>query len=136
MGRITVNRTITVLQVVCTHRFKSSCQPIEGKSKEAVETNKDRSSRCCCFPSKRLSMCLWKRERTSRLRMSRRPCRAALSRHTDHPSLLRDEHISELSTHEGIDMLKSMSDFIERFGKNLAEFIGEKYRRLIWLSDS
>ena len=27
-----------------------------------------RTSGSCCFPSKRLSMCLWKRERTSRLR--------------------------------------------------------------------
>lgn len=80
MGRITVNRTMA--QFSC----KLSCTPslwnprdsrLEGKSKETVE---NRTSSSCCFPSKRLSMCLWKRERTSRLRMSRRLCRAA-SRH-------------------------------------------------------
>ena len=39
-----------------------------------------------------------------------------------------DEHISELSTHEGIDMSKSRVWTYRKIRKNLAEFIGEKYR--------
>ena len=39
-----------------------------------------------------------------------------------------DEHISELSTHEGIDMSKSSVWTYRKIRKNLAEFIGEKYR--------
>lgn len=79
MGRITVNRTMA--QFSC----KLSCTPslwnprasrLEGKSKEAVETNKDIEQ--LLLSIQRHSMCLWKRKRTSRLRMSRRLCRAAL----------------------------------------------------------
>lgn len=54
-------------------------------------------------------MCLWKRERTTLLSFV-------------------DEHISELSTHEGIDMSKSSVWTYRKIRKNLAEFIGEKYR--------
>ena len=39
-----------------------------------------------------------------------------------------DEHISELSTHEGIDMSKSSVWTYRKIRKNLAEFIGEKYK--------
>ena len=81
MGRITVNRTMA--QFSC----KLSCTPslwnprasrLEGKSKEAVETNKDIEQ--LLLSIQKAFDVLVKRERTSRLRMSRRPCRAA-SRH-------------------------------------------------------
>ena len=39
-----------------------------------------------------------------------------------------NENISELSTHEGIDMSKSSVWTYRKIRKNLAEFIGEKYR--------
>ena len=39
-----------------------------------------------------------------------------------------DEHISELSTHEGIDMSKSSVWTYRKIRKNLAEFIGEEYK--------
>ena len=41
---------------------------------------------------------------------------------------IMDEHISELSTHEGIDMSKSSVWTYRKIRKNLAEFIVEKYR--------
>ncbi len=69
-----------LLQVVLhSIALESSCQPIGGQE-QGSRGRPTRTSSSCCFPSKRLSMCLWKRERTSRLRMSRRLCRAA-SRH-------------------------------------------------------
>lgn len=81
MGRITVNRTMA--QFSC----KLSCTPslwnprasrLEGKSKEAVETNKDIEQ--LLLSIQKAFDVLVERERTSRLRMSRRLCRAA-SRH-------------------------------------------------------
>ena len=39
-----------------------------------------------------------------------------------------DEHISELSTHEGVDMSKSSIWTYKKIRKNLAEFICEKYK--------
>ena len=65
MGRITVNRTMA--QFSC----KLSCTPslwnprasrLEGKSKEAVETNKDIGQLLLSIQKE--EMCLWKRERT------------------------------------------------------------------------
>ena len=58
---------------------KNGKAPIIGR----ITVNRTMAQFSCklsCTPSKRLSMYLWKRERTSRLRMSRRLCRAA-SRH-------------------------------------------------------
>ena len=39
-----------------------------------------------------------------------------------------DEHIGELSTHEGVDMSKSSIWTYKKIRKNLAEFICEKYK--------
>ena len=81
MGRITVNRTRRSSPASCLalHRFGIPV-PADWRARARKPWRPTRTSSSCCFPSKRLSMCLWKRERTSRLRMSRRPCRAA-SRH-------------------------------------------------------
>ena len=107
MGRITVNRTMA--QFSC----KLSCTPslwnprasrLEGKSKEAVEKRTD-------FEAKDVKEALQGSVKTQTTLLS-----------------FVDEHISELSTHEGIDMSKSSVWTYRKIRKNLAEFIGEKYR--------
>ena len=126
MGRITVNRTMA--QFSC----KLSCTPslwnprasrLEGKSKEAVETNKD------------IDLLLLSIQKTfdglveKRTDFEAKDVKEALQGSVKTQTTLlsfMDEHISKLSTHEGIDMSKSSVWTYRKIRKNLAEFIGEK----------
>lgn len=128
MGRITVNRTMA--QFSC----KLSCTPslwnprasrLEGKSKEAVETNKDIEQLLLSI-QKAFDVLVEKRTD-----FDAKDVKGALQGSVKTQTTLLsfvDEHISELSTHEGIDMSKSSVWTYRKIRKNLAEFIGEKYR--------
>ena len=128
MGRITVNRTIA--QFSC----KLSCTPslwnprasrLEGKSKEAVETNKDIEQ---LLLSIQKSFDVLVEKRTDfEAKDVKEALQGSVKTQTTLLSFV-DEHISELSTHEGIDMSKSSVWTYRKIRKNLAEFIGEKYR--------
>ena len=65
MGRITVNRTRRSSPASCLalHRFGIPV-PADWRARARKPWRPTRTSSSCCFPSKRLSMCLWKRERT------------------------------------------------------------------------
>ena len=128
MGRITVNRTMA--QFSC----KLSCTPLlwnprasrlEGKSKEAVETNKD------------IDLLLLSIQKAfdglveKRMDFEAKDVKEALQGCVKTQVTLLsfvDEHIGELSTHEGIDMSKSSIWTYKKIRKNLAEFICEKYK--------
>ena len=128
MGRITVNRTMA--QFSC----KLSCTPslwnprasrLEGKSKEAVETNKDIEQ---LLLSIQKSFDVLVEKRTDfEAKDVKEALQGSVKTQTTLLSFV-DEHISELSTHEGIDMSKSSVWTYRKIRKNLAEFIGEKYR--------
>ena len=128
MGRITVNRTMA--QFSC----KLSCTPslwnprasrLEGKSKEAVETNKDIGQ---LLLSIQKSFDVLVEKRTDfEAKDVKEALQGSVKTQTTLLSFV-DEHISELSTHEGIDMSKSSVWTYRKIRKNLAEFIGEKYR--------
>ena len=128
MGRITVNRTMA--QFSC----KLSCTPslwnprasrLEGKSKEAVETNKDIEQLLLSI-QKAFDVLVEKRT-DFEVKDVKEALQGSVKTQTTLLSFV-DEHISELSTHEGIDMSKSSVWTYRKIRKNLAEFIGEKYR--------
>ena len=128
MGRITVNRTMA--QFSC----KLSCTPslwnprasrLEGKSKEAVETNKDIEQLLLSI-QKAFDVLVEKRT-DFEAKDVKEALQGSVKTQTTLLSFV-DEHISELSTHEGIDMSKSSVWTYRKIRKNLAEFIGEKYR--------
>jgi integrase len=128
MGRITVNRTMA--QFSC----KLSCTPslwnprasrLEGKSKEAVETNKDIEQLLLSI-QKAFDVLVEKR-----MDFEAKDVKEALQGSVKTQTTLLsfvDEHIRELSTHEGIDMSKSSVWTYRKIRKNLAEFIGEEYK--------
>lgn len=128
MGRITVNRTMA--QFSC----KLSCSPslwnprasrLEGKSKEAVETNKDIEQLLLSI-QKAFDVLVEKRTD-----FEAKDVKEALQGSVKTQTILLsfvDEHISELSTHEGIDMSKSSVWSYRKIRKYLAEFIGEEYK--------
>ncbi len=128
MGRITVNRTMA--QFSC----KLSCTPtlwnprasrLEGKSKEAVETNKDIDllllsiqkafdglvERKVDFDAKAVKEVLQGSVKTQATLLS-----------------FVDAHISELCTHEGIDMAKGSIITYRKVRNKLTEFITKKYK--------
>ena len=126
MGRITVNRTMA--QFSC----KLSCTPslwnprasrLEGKSKEAVETNKDIEQLLLSI-QKAFDVLVEKRT-DFEAKDVKEALQGSVKTQTTLLSFV-DEHISELSTHEGIDMSKSSVWTYRKIRKNLAEFIGEK----------
>ena len=128
MGRITVNRTMA--QFSC----KLSCTPslwnprasrLEGKSKEAVETNKDIEQLLLSI-QKAFDVLVEKRT-DFEAKDVKEALQGSVKTQTTLLSFV-DEHISELSTHEGIDMSKSSVWTYRKIRKNLAEFIGEKYK--------
>ncbi|MCW4136279.1 site-specific integrase [Segatella copri] len=128
MGRITVNRTMA--QFSC----KLSCTPslwnprasrLEGKSKEAVETNKDIEQ--LLLSIQRAFDVLVEKRTDFEAKDVKEALQGSVKTQTTLLSFV-DEHISELSTHEGIDMSKSSVWTYRKIRKNLAEFIGEKYR--------
>ena len=128
MGRITVNRTMA--QFSC----KLSCTPslwnprasrLEGKSKEAVETNKDIGQLLLSI-QKAFDVLVEKRT-DFEAKDVKEALQGSVKTQTTLLSFV-DEHISELSTHEGIDMSKSSVWTYRKIRKNLAEFIGEKYK--------
>ncbi|MCZ2514354.1 phage integrase SAM-like domain-containing protein [Bacteroides fragilis] len=128
MGRITVNRTMA--QFSC----KLSCSPslwnprasrLEGRSKEAVETNKDIEQLLLSI-QKAFDVLVEKRT-DFEAKDVKEALQGSVKTQTTLLSFV-DEHISELSTHEGIDMSKSSVWTYRKIRKNLAEFIGEKYR--------
>ena len=128
MGRITLNRTMA--QFSC----KLSCTPslwnprasrLEGKSKEAVETNKDIEQLLLSI-QKAFDVLVEKRT-DFEAKDVKEALQGSVKTQTTLLSFV-DEHISELSTHEGIDMSKSSVWTYRKIRKNLAEFIGEKYR--------
>lgn len=101
MGRITVNRTMA--QLSC----KLSCTPslwnprasrLEGKSKEAVETNKDIEQLLLSI-QKAFDVIVEKRTDFE----AKEALQGSVKTQTTLLSFV-DEHISELSIHEGIDM--------------------------------
>lgn len=128
MGRITVNRTMA--QFSC----KLSCSPslwnprasrLEGKSKEAVETNKDIGQLLLSI-QKAFDVLVEKRT-DFEAKDVKEALQGSVKTQTTLLSFV-DEHISELSTHEGIDMSKSSVWTYRKIRKNLAEFIGEEYK--------
>ena len=128
MGRITVNRTMA--QFSC----KLSCTPslwnprasrLEGKSKEAVETNKDIEQLLLSI-QKAFDVLVEKRT-DFEAKDVKEALQGSVKTQTTLLSFV-DEHISELSTHEGIDMPKSSVWTYRKIRKNLAEFIGEEYK--------
>ena len=128
MGRITVNRTMA--QFAC----KLSCTPslwnprasrLEGKSKEAVETNKDIEQLLLSI-QKAFDVLVEKRT-DFEAKDVKEALQGSVKTQTTLLSFV-DEHISELSTHEGIDMSKSSVWTYRKIRKNLAEFIGEEYK--------
>ena len=128
MGRITVNRTMA--QFSC----KLSCTPslwnprasrLEGKSKEAVETNKDIEQLLLSI-QKAFDVLVEKRT-DFEAKDVKEALQGSVKTQTTLLSFV-DEHISELSTHEGIDMSKSSVWSYRKIRKNLAEFIGEEYK--------
>ena len=128
MGRITVNRTMA--QFSC----KLSCTPslwnprasrLEGKSKEAVETNKDIGQLLLSI-QKAFDVLVEKRT-DFEAKDVKEALQGSVKTQTTLLSFV-DEHISELSTHEGIDMSKSSVWTYRKIRKNLAEFIGEEYK--------
>jgi len=128
MGRITVNRTMA--QFSC----KLSCTPslwnprasrLEGKSKEAVETNKDIEQLLLSI-QKAFDMLVEKRT-DFEAKDVKEALQGSVKTQTTLLSFV-DEHISELSTHEGIDMSKSSVWTYRKIRKYLAEFIGEEYK--------
>lgn len=128
MGRITVNRTMA--QFSC----KLSCTPslwnprasrLEGKSKEAVETNKDIEQLLLSI-QKAFDVLVEKRT-DFEAKDVKEALQGSVKTQTTLLSFV-DEHISELSTHEGIDMSKSSVWTYRKIRKNLAEFIGEEYK--------
>lgn len=128
MGRITVNRTMA--QFSC----KLSCSPslwnprasrLEGKSKEAVETNKDIEQLLLSI-QKAFDVLVEKRT-DFEAKDVKEALQGSVKTQTTLLSFV-DEHISELSTHEGIDMSKSSVWTYRKIRKNLAEFIGEEYK--------
>ena len=128
MGRITVNRTMA--QFSC----KLSCTPslwnprasrLEGKSKEAVETNKDIEQLLLSI-QKAFDVLVEKRT-DFEAKDVKEALQGSVKTQTTLLSFV-DEHISELSTHEGIDMSKNSVWTYRKIRKNLAEFIGEEYK--------
>ncbi len=128
MGRITVNRTMA--QFSC----KLSCTPslwnprasrLEGKSKEAVETNKDIEQLLLSI-QKAFDVLVEKRT-DFEAKDVKEALQGSVKTQTTLLSFV-DEHISELSTHEGIDMSKSSVWSYRKIRKYLAEFIGEEYK--------
>ncbi len=128
MGRITVNRTMA--QFSC----KLSCTPtlwnprasrLEGKSKEAVETNKDID--LLLLSIQKAFDGLVERKMDFDAKAVKEALQGSVKTQTTLLSFV-DEHISELSTHEGIDMSKSSVWTYRKIRKNLAEFISEKYK--------
>ena len=128
MGRITVNRTMA--QFSC----KLSCSPslwnprasrLEGKSKEAVETNKDIEQLLLSI-QKAFDVLVEKRT-DFEAKDVKEALQGSVKTQTTLLSFV-DEHISELSTHEGIDMSKSSVWSYRKIRKYLAEFIGEEYK--------
>ena len=128
MGRITVNRTMA--QFSC----KLSCSPslwnprasrLESKSKEAVETNKDIEQLLLSI-QKAFDVLVEKRT-DFEAKDVKEALQGSVKTQTTLLSFV-DEHISELSTHEGIDMSKSSVWTYRKIRKNLAEFIGEEYK--------
>ena len=128
MGRITVNRTMA--QFSC----KLSCTPslwnprasrLEGKSKESVETNKDIEQLLLSI-QKAFDVLVEKRT-DFEAKDVKEALQGSVKTQTTLLSFV-DEHISELSTHEGIDMSKSSVWTYRKIRKNLAEFIGEEYK--------
>lgn len=128
MGRITVNRTMA--QFSC----KLSCTPslwnprasrLEGKSKEAVETNKDIGQLLLSI-QKAFDVLVEKRT-DFEAKDVKEALQGSVKTQTTLLSFV-DEHISELSAHEGIDMSKSSVWSYRKIRKNLAEFIGEEYK--------
>ncbi|MEI3052728.1 MAG: tyrosine-type recombinase/integrase [Prevotella sp.] len=128
MGRITVNRTMA--QFSC----KLSCTPslwnprasrLEGKSKEAVETNKDIGQLLLSI-QKAFDVLVEKRT-DFEAKDVKEALQGSVKTQTTLLSFV-DEHISELSTHEGIDMSKSSVWSYRKIRKYLAEFIGEEYK--------
>ena len=128
IGRITVNRTMA--QFSC----KLSCSPslwnprasrLEGKSKEAVETNKDIEQLLLSI-QKAFDVLVEKRT-DFEAKDVKEALQGSVKTQTTLLSFV-DEHISELSTHEGIDMSKSSVWSYRKIRKYLAEFIGEEYK--------
>ena len=128
MGRITVNRTMA--QFSC----KLSCTPslwnprasrLEGKSKEAVETNKDIEQLLLSI-QKAFDVLVEKRT-DFEAKDVKEALQGSVKTQTTLLSFV-DEHISELSTHEGIDISKSSVWSYRKIRKYLAEFIGEEYK--------
>ncbi len=128
MGRITVNRTMA--QFSC----KLSCTPslwnprasrLEGKSKEAVETNKDIAQLLLSI-QKAFDVLVEKRT-DFEAKDVKEALQGSVKTQTTLLSFV-DEHISELSTHEGIDISKSSVWSYRKIRKYLAEFIGEEYK--------
>ncbi|WP_144154218.1 site-specific integrase [Segatella copri] len=128
MGRITVNRTMA--QFSC----KLSCSPslwnprasrLEGKSKEAVETNKDIEQLLLSI-QKAFDVLVEKRT-DFEAKDVKEALQGSVKTQTTLLSFV-DEHISELSTHEGIDISKSSVWSYRKIRKYLAEFIGEEYK--------
>lgn len=128
MGRITVNRTMA--QFSC----KLSCTPslwnprasrLEGKSKEAVETNKDIGQLLLSI-QKAFDVLVEKRT-DFEAKDVKEALQGSVKTQTTLLSFV-DEHISELSTHEGIDISKSSVWSYRKIRKYLAEFIGEEYK--------
>ena len=98
---------------------------LEGKSKEAVETNKDIGQLLLSI-QKAFDVLVEKRT-DFEAKDVKEALQGSVKTQTTLLSFV-DEHISELSTHEGIDMSKSSVWTYRKIRKNLAEFIGEKYR--------
>ena len=128
MGRITVNRTMA--QFSC----KLSCTPslwnprasrLEGKSKEAVETNKDIEQ--LLLSIQKVFDVLVEKRTDFEAKDVKEALQGSVKTQTTLLSFV-DEHISELSTHEGIDMSKSSVWTYRKIRKYLAEFIGEEYK--------
>jgi hypothetical protein len=100
---------------------------LEGKSKEAVETNKDIGQLLLSI-QKAFDVLVEKRT-DFEAKDVKEALQGSVKTQTTLLSFV-DEHISELSTHEGININMSKSSVwtYRKIRKNLAEFIGEKYR--------
>ena len=128
MGRITVNRTMAQFscKLSCTPSlWNSRASRLEGKSKEAVETNKDIGQLLLSI-QKAFDVLVEKRT-DFEAKDVKEALQGSVKTQTTLLSFV-DEHISELSTHEGIDMSKSSVWSYRKIRKNLAEFIGEEYK--------
>ena len=96
---------------------------MEGKSKEAVETNKDID--LLLLSIQKAFDVLVEKRKDFEAKDVKEALQGSVKTQVTLLSFV-DEHIGELSTHEGIDLSKSTIWTYKKIRKNLAEFICEK----------